>query len=101
MADSISDCLQPPGTRLPWRALKHPSYRAFTSASGIRHEFVNLSASERVRGAMHVQNVNAYHSRLRGWLHHFRGVLPATWTITAATPEAFLCSAVSVGRIHS
>jgi hypothetical protein len=27
-----------------------------------------------VRGAIHVQNVNAYHSRLRGWLQPFRGV---------------------------
>jgi len=28
----------------------------------------------RAAGAIHVQNVNAYHARLRQWLSHFRGV---------------------------
>lgn len=88
----------------------HPSYRAFASTSGIRHAFVNLSAGERVRGDVHVQNVNAYHSRLRGWLHHFRGVATRyldnycgwRWAIDLqriATPEGFLRSAVGV--VHS
>jgi len=44
----------------------------------IAHEAVNLQAGIRVRrraaGANHVQNVNAYHARLRQWLSHFRGV---------------------------
>lgn len=35
---------------------------------------VNLRAGIRVRGAAHVQNVNAYHSRLRDWLRPFHGV---------------------------
>src|SRR5450830_970954 len=34
----------------------------------------NLHAGLRKRGAVHVQNVNAYHSRLRGWLSIFHGV---------------------------
>jgi len=33
---------------------------------GVHHEAMNLSAGERVRGAWHIQNVNAYHGRLRG-----------------------------------
>jgi transposase-like protein len=52
----------------------HAAYRQFASAAGIRHAFVNLRAGERVRGVVHVQNVNGYHSRLRAWMHHFRGV---------------------------
>jgi hypothetical protein len=52
----------------------HAAYRQFASAAGIRHAFVNLRAGEPVHGTVHVQNVNGYHSRLRAWMHHFRGV---------------------------
>ncbi|KAB8043733.1 IS1595 family transposase [Janthinobacterium aquaticum] len=52
----------------------HPAYRAFAREAGISHQAVNLRAGIRVRGAMHVQNVNAYHSRLRQWLAPFHGV---------------------------
>jgi hypothetical protein len=41
---------------------------------GVAHHAVNLSAGIRVDGAWHVQNVNAYHSRLKGWVGKFRGV---------------------------
>jgi transposase-like protein len=41
---------------------------------GIEHHAVNLSAGIRVDGAWHVQNVNAYHSRLKAWVQKFRGV---------------------------
>lgn len=50
------------------------AYRYFARDSGISHQFVNLSAGERVRGAIHIQNVNAYHSRFRLWLDRFHGV---------------------------
>jgi hypothetical protein len=33
-----------------------------------------LSAGVRVSGAVHVQNVNAYHSRFKEWLRRFHGV---------------------------
>ncbi|MGH8853946.1 MAG: IS1595 family transposase, partial [Telluria sp.] len=52
----------------------HQAYRAFARAAGIAHEFVNLRAGERGRGAVHVQNVNAYHQRFRQWLARFNGV---------------------------
>jgi transposase-like protein len=52
----------------------HAAYRSFAREAGITHEAVNLNAGARVRGAIHVQNVNAYHSRLRGWLQPFHGV---------------------------
>ncbi|MGK5004862.1 IS1595 family transposase, partial [Janthinobacterium sp. LB2P70] len=50
------------------------TYRAFAREAGISHVAVNLRAGIRVQGAAHVQNVNAYHSRLRQWLGPFHGV---------------------------
>ncbi len=41
---------------------------------GVEHHAVNVAAGVRVRGAWHVQNVNSYHSRLKGWMRQFRGV---------------------------
>ncbi|MCC7644131.1 IS1595 family transposase, partial [Janthinobacterium sp. EB271-G4-3-1] len=52
----------------------HRAYRAFAREAGISHQAVNLRAGIRVRGAAHVQNVNAYHSRLRQWMGPFHGV---------------------------
>ncbi len=52
----------------------HAAYRAFAREAGIAHHAVNLRAGERLRGAIHVQNVNAYHRRFREWLARFHGV---------------------------
>ncbi|UVW27595.1 IS1595 family transposase [Massilia sp. H6] len=56
----------------------HAAYRAFARQWSIAHQAVNLRSGERVRfskgGAIHVQNVNAYHRRLRQWLARFHGV---------------------------
>ncbi|PJJ19810.1 transposase-like protein [Janthinobacterium sp. 67] len=52
----------------------HAAYRAFAREADISHQAVNLRAGIRVQGAAHVQNVNAYHSRLRQWLGPFHGV---------------------------
>lgn len=41
---------------------------------GIEHHPVNVSAGLRVQGAWHIQNVNAFCSRLRQWLLRFKGV---------------------------
>jgi len=40
----------------------------------LAHEALNLKSGERVRGPWHIQNVNAYHSRFKGWMSRFRGV---------------------------
>lgn len=41
----------------------------------IRHEPINVSAGERVReNIWHIQNANAHHSRLKGWVRGFKGV---------------------------
>ena len=50
------------------------SYRHFARATGITHETVNVKAGIRARGAIHIQNVNAWHSRFKSWLVRFRGV---------------------------
>src|SRR6201995_5806226 len=82
---------------------------AFAAERGLHHEPVNLAAGIRVRdGAFHVQNVNAYHGRLKGWMARFKGVAtcylsnylgwrralerapgpnaPGTWLLAAARP---------------
>ncbi|MGB7421448.1 IS1595 family transposase [Comamonas flocculans] len=43
-------------------------------ALGVEHQGVNVSGGIRVRGPWHVQNVNAFVSRLRGWMRRFKGV---------------------------
>ena len=83
------------------------AYRSFARQTGITHEAVKLRAGVRTRGAIHVQNVNAYHSRLRGWLLPFRGVasrylenyLGWRWALDGkriATPAALLRAALGV-----
>lgn len=90
------------------------AYRAFSRRHGIAHQYVNLQAGERVRrsseGAIHVQNVNSYHRRLRDWLARFHGVasryLPnyLGWRRAldggrVTTAEQMLC--LSIKPIHS
>lgn len=41
---------------------------------GIEHHGLNTLRGERKRGAWHIQNVNAYHSRFKGWMARFKGV---------------------------
>jgi transposase-like protein len=50
------------------------AYRAFAARANITHEAVNVRAGERARGAIHIQHVNGWHSRFKGWLVRFRGV---------------------------
>ncbi len=48
-------------------------YTAFALAEGITHQPI-ASRGPRVRGAFHIQNVNAYDSRLKTWMRRFNGV---------------------------
>jgi len=50
------------------------SYRAAAAQLGIRHERILFQRGERVRGPFHVQNVNNYHGRWKGWMRRFNGV---------------------------
>jgi len=49
------------------------SYKSFASVFDFVHETINAS-KEYVNGIYHVQNVNAYGSRLKNWMVHFHGV---------------------------
>ena len=52
-----------------------PVYRRYAQDRGVVHEPVNLAPGIRVRRpAFHVQNVNAYHGRWKGWMERFHGV---------------------------
>jgi hypothetical protein len=48
-------------------------YRAFAKATGIAHQTLP-ARGPRVRGAFHIQHVNAYDSRLKNWMRRFHGV---------------------------
>lgn len=54
---------------------KKPVYKAFTKKNHLLHKTVTVSAKEHVKdGVYHVQNVNAYDSRLKEWIKRFHGV---------------------------
>jgi transposase-like protein len=83
------------------------AYQAFARQQGISHQYVNISAGEHVRGAVHVQNVNGYHSRFHKWLRGFNGVatrylpnyLGWLWAIDQErirAPETLLRAAIGV-----
>ncbi|ALO34868.1 transposase [Colwellia sp. MT41] len=48
-------------------------YSAFCKTKGIKHEVIHTKGP-RTRGAFHIQNVNAFDSRLKGWMKRFHGV---------------------------
>ena len=50
------------------------AYGAFAEDAGLLHIALNASAGERAYGSYHIQNVNAYISRLKQWLARFKGV---------------------------
>lgn len=50
-------------------------YSAFARRQGMTHEVIQAKPGKRVRGgAFHIQNVNAYHRRLKQWMDRFHGV---------------------------
>lgn len=52
-------------------------YPAFAADAKIAHVGLNASQGERVWGIYHIQNVNAYTSRLKAWMARFKGVATA------------------------
>lgn len=81
------------------------AYARFASAAGITHEAVNVRARQRARGAIHIQNVNGWHSRFKGWLARFKGVASrylahySGWQRVLdarelQTPAQWLCAAI-------
>ena len=53
------------------------AYAAFARDENILHVAIIASRGEHVYEGFHIQNVNAYMSRLKGWLRPFQGV--ASW----------------------
>jgi len=52
-----------------------PVYKRYTACNKIKHGYINLSKGEKVKKEIvHIQNVNAYHSRLKKWMDRFNGV---------------------------
>jgi len=50
-------------------------YQAFAKTFNLTHKIINVSVGEHVKeGAYHIQNVNAYDSRLKNWMRHFHGI---------------------------
>lgn len=47
---------------------------AVAKALGLAHQAVDVQSGQRVRGAWHIQNVNAHHSRFKEWMRRFKGV---------------------------
>src|SRR6476661_6344747 len=50
------------------------AYGQFADHAGLLHIALNASKGERMYGSYHIQNVNAYISRLKDWLRRFKGV---------------------------
>jgi len=53
---------------------KKPSYRAFARKYHRALKTINAAKVHVSRGIYHIQNVNAYDSRLKCWMQHFHGV---------------------------
>jgi hypothetical protein len=50
-------------------------YAVFARIVGIAHRQINIRQGRRVvEGALHIQNVNRYDRRLKGWMRRFHGV---------------------------
>lgn len=47
---------------------------AVAKALSLQHQPVDVQSGQRVRGAWHIQNVNAYHGRFKEWMRRFKGV---------------------------
>lgn len=50
------------------------AYRQFADAAHIPHISIIARRGQHAYGTYHIQNVNAYTSRFKGWLQRFRGV---------------------------
>ncbi len=50
------------------------AYGVLAQDDDLTHLSLVASAGERVLGRYHIQNVNAYISRLKKWMHRFNGV---------------------------
>ena len=52
----------------------HGTWKAFAGDGDINHVVLNASKKRRVSDVYHIQNVNSFHGRFKGWLDRFNGV---------------------------
>lgn len=50
------------------------AFSAYAKSKGLEHYHFKSDGTDRVKGLYHIQNVNNYHSRLKGWVQRFNGV---------------------------
>ena len=51
------------------------NYKKFARIKGLQHETVNERLKQHVKkGIYHIQHVNNFHNRLKGWMDRFKGV---------------------------
>ena len=86
-----------------------PAYKTFATHTGITHETVNLRSGIRVRGAIHIQNVNGWHGRFKTWVARFKAIASrylinySGWQRILddrhlTSPALLLCAAVQFGK---
>jgi transposase-like protein len=108
-AEQLRECLQPVlAADVLLISDAAAAYRRFAQRCSIIHEAVNVKAGVRERGAIHIQNVNGWHSRFKTWLVRFRGIASrylvnySGWqrlldARRLTTPTQWLCAAVGLG----
>jgi len=53
----------------------HKSYESLCRSKEIEHVVVSKNCGGRVKQAYHIQHINSYHQRLKGWIdYQFHGV---------------------------
>lgn len=50
------------------------AWQAYAKDTDLKHVALNASQKQRVQNIYHIQNVNAFHSRLKQWMRRFNGV---------------------------
>ncbi len=53
---------------------KNHAYQKFARENKVTHLGLKGGKPDKVNKAYHIQNINAYHSRLKGWMQRFNGV---------------------------
>lgn len=73
-------------------------YKTVTKSAVIQHIALNQNKGEHSRGVYHIQNVNAYHSRLKGWMERFKGVSTKYLEYLGATVGFLRCRALTAKK---
>ncbi len=60
------------------------NYKKYAKNKKLQHETVNERKKQRVKkGLFHIQQVNNFHHRLKGWMERSRVLRLNTWIITS------------------